>query len=311
MKPGHRSETLAIAFAFPGRASELIRVPVDDDRRKEIEPNLQISAGTRAGGFLSGRIRNNGARQVEFAAGAMPGSAAECLGAGWMEVVFLVLSIDHAPPKFSTSIRYSRLSLKAFRSLLVRFPARNALADPDDCIFKNALSKTVLAANKGNIMEPLEFNTIDDYLDLLFQNPLRFAIILRKMGGKALNLSRAGIEARINAGRLKVVTIGNSRFLCAKEVIETFQGDCDLASKAREILEDCARNRKSTTYGPFMSELGMTTQSPHHRSKIGSILGTLSKDTFSKDGNLLSVLVHRQSEGKTRPSPAIFKLAAD
>ena len=131
---------------------------------------------------------------------------------------------------------------------------------------------------------------------------LRFAIVPRKMGGNALNLSRAGIEARINAGRLKVATIGNSRFPCAKEVIETFQGDRDLASKAREILEDCARNRKTTTYGPFMSELGMTTQNPHHRSKtygpfmselgmttqnphhrskIGSILGALSKDTFS------------------------------
>ncbi len=167
------------------------------------------------------------------------------------------------------------------------------------------------ANRNGNTVKPLEFNTIDDYLDRLFQNPLRFAIIPKKMGGKALNLSRAGIEARINAGRLKEVTIGNRRFLCAKEVIETFRDDRALASKARELLEDCAKNRKTTTYGPFMRELGMTTQNPHHRSKIGSILGAISKDTFSKDGILLSVLVHRQSVGKTRPSPAFFKLAAN
>ena len=160
-------------------------------------------------------------------------------------------------------------------------------------------------------MELLELTTIDDYLDRLFQEPLRFAIIPKKMGGKALNLSRAGIETRINAGRLGVVTIGDSQFLRAKEVIETFRGDRDLASKAREILEDCAKNRKVTTYGPFMSELGMTTQNPHHRSKIGGILGAISRDTFSKDGILLSVLVHRKSVGKTRPSPAFFKLAAN
>jgi hypothetical protein len=58
-----------------------------------------------------------------------------------------------------------------------------------------------------------------------------------------------------------------------------------------------------------MEKIGRSTQVPADRSYIGEILGEISSDTKAESRILLSVLVHRNTSGQTKPGPGFFSLA--
>ena len=149
-----------------------------------------------------------------------------------------------------------------------------------------------------------------DYVMALRQDPERYAIIPKAIAGKALQLSRSGIETRIASGRLETLEIGSSRYLLAQKVAEALDKDRMVQRTTEKILVRLAKRRRTITYGELMQKLEMSTNNPNHRNKIGTILYHVSKKSL-KNGILLSVLVHRKSVRRPFPSPAFFELAHD
>lgn len=127
-----------------------------------------------------------------------------------------------------------------------------------------------------------------------------------------LSVSSAAVAAMLKDGRLEGVRIGSNVLvtLASLQARETKRAGEE--SVTQRYLEKCAKERvRVIFYEPVMAQVGMTPRVPAHRTRIGNILGEISRKSYAQDGVLLSVLVHQKTAGVTHPGKGFFKLARE
>lgn len=150
--------------------------------------------------------------------------------------------------------------------------------------------------------------TFDDgtaYLSAL-KADAALAIIPFQMAADALDVTRAAVERRVRSGELEGVTIGKTRAVLAASLnaeLETRRADVDTVEG---MLVDLACKRETTVYGPVMAAIGLRTQVPAHRRRIGMILGKISEKSYEGHDFMLSALVFNKTAG--RPSDSFYGL---
>lgn len=160
------------------------------------------------------------------------------------------------------------------------------------------------------LLEHCESVSISEYFDRLRNDP-GLAVVSMSMAAESRGVTRAAIERMIQTGKLPSIRISGTRCVFATDLIEAQNLDRIQIAKVRQILEEHAKLGSIVFYAQVMNPIGLSTNIPAHRNLIGKILGIISEETH-KDKNLgvlLSVLVHKKTAGKTKPSDAFFELA--
>jgi hypothetical protein len=155
---------------------------------------------------------------------------------------------------------------------------------------------------------PITFETVSMYLDTLRIDP-SLAVISIKMAAEHRNVTKPAIERMFADGRLTSVTIGTTRCVLTKDLIQQLEKKEKTVSKLKKILEAHAKKREVVFYEEIMEPLDMSTKVPADRKAIGEILAGVSYETYNECGILLSVIVHRKTKGTTKPGQGFFTLA--
>ncbi|KWR88162.1 hypothetical protein [Cupriavidus sp. IDO] len=154
------------------------------------------------------------------------------------------------------------------------------------------------------------FESVDAYLTALRKEPAKLAVVSIMMAAQARKVSRAGIERMLKTGRLTEIQIAGTRCVLAKELIDLEQLEQDVVARVRKEIEKAAKLGVSHLfYQDIMTPVGLSTRVPADRDRIGKILGEISSNTYEESEILLSVLVHKKTAGRTRPSDGFFNLA--
>jgi len=153
------------------------------------------------------------------------------------------------------------------------------------------------------------FVTPKEYLDAFSRDPRSLAILPLQTVADFRGVTRAAIDAMIRTGKLKDIRIGKTRYVQVASLVALEKAYDAQVAKVRAFLEDCAREKKIVFYEPVMALVGMKTTVPADRTAMGAILGTISEQTWAEHGVLLSIIVHRNTQGKTRPGPGFLNLA--
>ncbi|CTQ33136.1 hypothetical protein [Jannaschia rubra] len=154
-----------------------------------------------------------------------------------------------------------------------------------------------------------DFEETEGWLRALTKG-LPVAIMPNPLAAEALGESSNAISKKVKNGDVPVITIGERRYISADFVAERVEAERALKASIIHKLEHVARNGATIFYGELMEMVGMKWQSPPDRSKIGYILGAISRKTFEEEGILLSALVHRKGPEPTSPGPGYRELMA-
>ena len=155
----------------------------------------------------------------------------------------------------------------------------------------------------------MKFDSLSDYIKA-FSKDRELAIVPIPLVAEHLNRSAPAVTAMIGTGKLKEIRIGKNRFIMLKSLVdleEAYEKQLDVVE--RYLIKQAKKGERVIYYEPVMAQVGMKTTVPADRSKIGEILGEISRRSYKKDGVLLSVLVHRKTAGTTNPGPGFFELA--
>lgn len=158
------------------------------------------------------------------------------------------------------------------------------------------------------------FENARAYLAALADDPA-LAIIPKSMAEEVLGVQRPAVAAQVKSGKLPSVKVGSKRHLLAWGLIERLRDYERKVARVRRYLESVGAARETVFYEPVMSLVGLSTSVPQDRGEIGAILASVSREVYQETeseeehGILLSVLVHRKTQGKTRPGPGFFNLA--
>jgi len=119
------------------------------------------------------------------------------------------------------------------------------------------------------------------------------AVIPVTMAADLFGITNAGIVSRVKNGALAAIKISGTRYITMESVMETlskFEREVDLV---KAYLEKEARNGvRSVEYAPVMDLLGLSSRRSADRTKIGWILGAVSRRSYEEKKVLLSVIVH-------------------
>lgn len=152
------------------------------------------------------------------------------------------------------------------------------------------------------------YQAADGYLlDLSRDSAL--AVVSRQMAADALNLSKTTIDRQIEDGALDAIKVGSVICVRAQALIDRLNQSADQVRTVKAFLLDVAKKRMTTTYEPVMATIGLPTRSPPNRARIGVILGDISRESYEKEGFLLSALVFNKTLG--RPSDSFYLLAEE
>ena len=159
-------------------------------------------------------------------------------------------------------------------------------------------------------MSMRRFESVRRYLDALEQDP-SLSVLSMSMAAEEFNVGRAAIDAMVRSGRLLGVKIGRPTYVLTRSIFEKRKEREKQVEIVERLLEKIASKREFCFYEPIMEKLGLSWKIPNHRRLIGEILGDVSRGSKAKHRLLLSVLVHKKTAGKTRPSDAFFSLAKE
>lgn len=157
------------------------------------------------------------------------------------------------------------------------------------------------------LAKPNTFASAHDWIEALSQD-LPVSIIPNKIAAELLGDTAASISKRLGNGGIEFVEIGGRRYVSADAIANQLASENALSSMIRIELEDIAKKGGKIFYSELMEKFGMRWQSPPDRTKIGQILGNISKATYAERGVFLSVLVHRKNGKPTNPGPGYFAL---
>lgn len=150
----------------------------------------------------------------------------------------------------------------------------------------------------------MQYENVVDYVRAVGRDP-SLALIPIPMAAELFGITGAGISARVKSGALHGIKVSGSRYVLLDSVVTTLKKSDKEVAKVRDFLENQARKGiSSIEYEPVMNLLGFSSTRGADRTRIGWILGAVSRETY-KDGNgLLSVIVHRK--GTSMPSEKGF-----
>ncbi|RWR09735.1 hypothetical protein [Paenirhodobacter populi] len=155
----------------------------------------------------------------------------------------------------------------------------------------------------------MEFISVNEYVRA-FSRDRSLAIMPVPMAADLFGITSAGIVSRVRAGVLGEVKISGTRYITMGSVLETvekFDKDVEIV---KSYLEKQARNGvASVEYSPVMELLGLSSKLSADRTKIGWILGEVSRQSYREKRVLLSAIVHRKNTGM--PSENGFFILVD
>ncbi len=159
----------------------------------------------------------------------------------------------------------------------------------------------------------MEFGNLAEYLSALRGKP-DLALIPVPLVAAHLGISPAGVTGMVKRGRLEGVRVGSGSFVSVRSLI-SFEAEKQeqVATVERYLRKVAERGERRVFYEPVMDEIGLDWRMPAARKRIGTILEAVSRRSAQAHPDqqlMLSVLVHRNTAGTTRASPAFFKLAS-
>lgn len=155
------------------------------------------------------------------------------------------------------------------------------------------------------------FESVSEYITMQTANGDLAALPI-PLVAEYLDVSSPAVNAMLKDGRLDGVRVGKSTLVLLNSLQARETKRAGEENSIYKYLKKCARiGNRAVFYEPVMAQVGMTPKIPAHRSRIGWILGQISRKTYAEDGVLLSVLVHQKKAGTTRPGTGFFDLAMD
>lgn len=116
------------------------------------------------------------------------------------------------------------------------------------------------------------------------------------------------LSKKLKEGQIGYVRINGKRYISAEAIVLMIERGDDQFNHAYRKLEGLAERGQKTTYGEIMGALGMSSNNPPDRKRIGYLLGRVSRRSWEKDGIFLSSLVHRKGADPTHPGPGYLGL---
>jgi hypothetical protein len=155
----------------------------------------------------------------------------------------------------------------------------------------------------------MTFETLDDYIKA-FSKDRELAVIPIPLVAEHLERSGPAVTAMLRTGRLDEIRIGKNRFVGLKSLVDMQEEfDKQVEVVERYLIKQVRKGIGAVFYEPVMAQVGMDTGIPADRTKIGNILGAISRRSQDENKVMLSVLVHRKTLGTTNPGPGFFALA--
>jgi len=155
------------------------------------------------------------------------------------------------------------------------------------------------------------YPSTSDYL-AQFGTSRTLAVLPISQAAEHLEITPSAVVSRLRTGRLEGLQIGKTKFVLVaslQEEMATFEADVSAVQK--QLKTYVKKGRVPIFYEPVMSPIGLNWQIPADRTRIGKILGAVSRRTHEEDGVLLTVIVHRKRAGTTSPGDGFFNLATN
>lgn len=163
-------------------------------------------------------------------------------------------------------------------------------------------------------MKTYKFSTVQQWIEALLAGA-PVGIMSTSLAAEALGEAEGSSEETVGSlsrklkeGKIGSVTIQGKRYISAEAIHMIITSGNSQFNKLYEMLVDTAARGEKTTYGEVMAKLGMDTQSPPDRKRIGVLLGQVCHRSWEEDGIFLSSLVHRKGSEPTAPGPGYLGL---
>lgn len=141
----------------------------------------------------------------------------------------------------------------------------------------------------------MNFSDADAYIRA-YAKDRSLAIVPVPMAADLFGITSAGIVARVRNGALQEIRVAGTRYVTMESVIDSVSRTDRDVDIVKAFLEQQARSGvESIDYAPVMGLLGLSSKISADRTKIGWILGAVSRRSFQEKGVLLSALVHRKN----------------
>jgi len=148
--------------------------------------------------------------------------------------------------------------------------------------------------------QDMKFSNIDDYLRA-FTEDRSLAIMPVPMAAEYFEITSSGIVGRVRSGALTGIKIGKTNYVTMGSVMQAVAERDRNVDIVKAFLEQQARaGIKSVDYTSVMDLLGLKPSLSADRTKIGWVLGYVSRRSWEEKKVLLSVIVH--IKGTNHPS---------
>ena len=154
-----------------------------------------------------------------------------------------------------------------------------------------------------------------NYLSKVHGNPIDYAIIPNATVAYLFGKSQSWANKYIKEGVFNVLEIvGDDNKRIQKGItlssVLKYQEKLDKEmTEVRNILIDSAKKERTIRYADLMSKVGMKSDVPYDRRKIGEILGRISRKSLDEYDVMLSALAVLKTTGM--PNDYFYELAED
>ncbi|MFZ1427756.1 MAG: hypothetical protein WAS21_13390 [Geminicoccaceae bacterium] len=155
------------------------------------------------------------------------------------------------------------------------------------------------------------FEGLREYLAAYEKDPT-LAVVPVPLVAEYFGITAPSVTARLRSAKLDGLRIGRQSFVLISSIVKLQKSQQAEIRTVEEILIYNAKNQcRIVFYEPIMTPIGLKTDIPWDRKRIGEILGDISRNSHKAHNVLLSVLVHRSKSGATQPGKGFFELAAE
>ncbi|ABL70355.1 hypothetical protein [Paracoccus denitrificans] len=141
----------------------------------------------------------------------------------------------------------------------------------------------------------MEFESVEAYVRA-YSKDRSLAVMPVPMAADLFGITGAGIVSRVRNGVLGEIRISGTRYVTMGSVLDAISKTDREVEIVKAYLEQQARHGVvSVEYAPVMELLGLSSKLSADRTKIGWILGEVSRRSYREKGVLLSVVVHRKN----------------
>ena len=141
----------------------------------------------------------------------------------------------------------------------------------------------------------MEFENAEAYARAYAKNR-SLAVMPVPMASDLFEITGAGIVSRVRNGVLREIKVSGTRYITMESVLDAVSKEDRDVDIVKTYLEQQVRNGvMSVEYAPVMELLGLSSKLSADRTRIGRVLGYVSRRSYEEKGALLSVIVHRKN----------------